>query len=552
MAPETRLALTLRALAERKFVAAGYVSHGGRRFRGHLPSPKGPLRVSVTIRDWDFLVYPTIQVESGLERFPELRPHLDRFGDLCYFERRRVVLDRYDPATAIVQCLTQAESVLAHVLSDANYRVADIQNEFLIHWERQEPEAFTVRMGSVKKGALTAPLHFGADLHPAILADDRHTAEALAKALGQGPLNAEANRCWLFRTEKLPPVPLQFPRNLLELFDWLRQWDRHLYNGIQRVLTIPEAYQYVCLPFAVHTPVGWIGFMFRPNAGAKGTPSQKKQYLHAQAAQITMDRISLFDVSPEFVHSRNLAFRDLTDKRITVVGCGAIGSHLAAALVRLGAGQGNGLLRLIDSDTLQPENLGRHLLGYNMLGRWKASALREELLRQFPLSRIEAVDKGVEADRSLFSADLIIDATGDQLVSEYLNGTWLDAARPCPILYVWIQGNGECVQSLWCDTADHACFRCLRLNNPERHREERFPVLKHPVDHRVIGCTGFTPYAVSSAFLAASLAGDVVCDWMQGRCAPRYRTRFRENVDVHPVVNADHPPLTDCPACAGR
>ncbi len=554
----TKFASAMRELKLRGFVGAG-IRKGNWFFRGALPSPRGELRILLTIYDWDFLEYPIIHVVGGLEKFPALRPHLDKDGGLCYFSRRAVVLNRDDPATALAQCLEQAEAVLGKLLGDQDYVATDIQNEFLVHWARQEPIAREFHLGTVRKDAVVAPMHFGEDSR-AIIADDFSQAQTLAKTLGWAPLTESANRAWLFRTSKVPPIPDRFPGTVKELFDWLRKWDTRLYNKTQHLLVTEAAYEYVMLAIAVHMPVGWIGFRFQPHepqaSSAMGktptvtTAKQRKQYLHGRGGNTRIDRLRLIDVSPEFVHSRNLTFPDLTNKRITVIGCGAIGSQIAAGLVRLGAGQGpSGLLRLIDEEYLMPENLGRHLLGYNRLGEDKSEALRKELLVQFPFCRIEAVRGSVQTDKSVFFADLVIDATGDESVSEYLNGTWLGRGRPCPLLFTWIRGNGECVQSLLIDSATYACFRCLRLNNPAVHREERFPILKRLPDRKNLGCHAFTPYAVSAPLHAAALALDVVCDWLQGRASPRFRTRSRENADVLPVVNGDPLPLQDCPAC---
>lgn len=550
--PQAALAAGLRELADRGFVAAGFRG-GARLFRGQLASPRGRLPAMLHISDWDFLEYPSIWVLDGLEKFPELRPHLDALGGLCYFSRRSVVLDRYDPATAIAQCLEQAEAVLAKILTDRQYLVQDIQNEFLVHWERQQPPPLRIHMGSVRQDAPSARLHFDQQERGAILTDDPQAAQLLASAIGWTNLTEAINRCWLFRTETPPPIPNRFPQTVRELFEWLREWDRRLYNALQRRLGIEETYEFELLAMAVHTPVGWIGFMLALKPPGRMTATQLKEFLHGRGGTTRITRLALTDISPEFVHSRNLTFPDLTNKRITLLGCGALGSHLAAALVRLGAGQGpHGLLRLIDEELLLPENLGRHYLGYNRLRQDKAKALREELLRQFPLARIEAVPQTAQRVAALVQGDLLIEATGDEAVAEYLNAQWLERGRPLPVLYVWTKGNGECVQSLWTDKAQFACFRCLRLNDPEVYRQERFPVLKRPPDRKVLGCHAFTPYAVAAPLQGAALAIDVICDWLQGRTTPRFRTRARENVDLHSLASCDPSALPDCPACASR
>jgi hypothetical protein len=550
-----QLGSVLRDLEARGFTATPAKGRKAwRSFKGTLPSPKGDLQVLLGVKDWDFLSYPLVYVLGGLEKFPSLRPHLDPDGGLCYFAPGSVVLDRYDPAMAIAQCLEQAQAVLAKLLGDEAYRGQDVQNEFLVHWSRQQPPALELLFASTARGATSAAISFldkGSGKY-AVVASTAAQAARLSEAIGYKPsqIQTASSRCWLFHTDKRPPVPQHLPGTVSELFEWLRGWDRKLYNGVQSLLGRDSAYVYLALPIAVETPLGWIGFCLDMSRVGKRKPLEVKQYLHGRGGLDGILRVAIADISPQFVHSRNLSFHDMSGKRVTLVGCGAIGSYLAAALVRLGAGAGGGLLRLVDMEQIGAENLGRHYLGYDSLDKSKAPRLREELLRQFPLAQIEAVDKSVVDCPAPFAGDLLIDATGEGAVSEYLNDLWLGGSQKTPVLYVWIKGNGECVQCLWVDNAQLACFRCLKLVDGQTYRQERFPVLKGPPERKVLGCHSFTPYAVSAPMQAAALAADTISDWLKGNPSPRFRTRKIENVDLFPISNQDPTRLPGCPACS--
>ena len=200
---------------------------------------------------------------------------------------------------------------------------------------------------------------------------------------------------------------------------------------------------------------------------------------------------------------------------------------------------------------MQPDNLGRHLLGYSGLFQNKAEALRAELMRQFPVSKIEAVNEDVARFPRLFGSDLVVDATGEEAVSEFLNGIRIERATKVPILHVWIKGNGECVQALWADRSGFGCFGCLRVTDAKVYRKERFPVLPDGALPRRgrVGCHAFTPYAVSSPMAAAALATDVIIDWIKGDPSPRFRTRSVENAHLNQVKNQNIVPLKNCPAC---
>lgn len=559
MTADPRLGEALRELRAWGFAPSG--NRGGvRRFVGDLDCRSQPVRVELHISDWDFLSYPPIKVLAGIDK-SVLAPHIDPHGWLCYLQHGSVVLDRFAPATAISQCLEQARRVLEDIKFDPAYRTRDIQDEFLSHWlNGPSTRIHHVLMGTIKPDAKSTQYWVLECPHgpQAMLADDRDEVSAIAHALGgQAAARETACPCWLFRSDVPPAVPERMPGTVKELFRWLQAWDPKVYHAMQRVLDHEKSYlEFKYASFAVHTRAGWLGFAFELDPlhrqGAKRRPNLYRQHLHGKGGARGLMRLVIDELGPEFVHSRNLRFQDLRGKRIQLVGCGAIGSHVAEGLVRLGAGSGGGRLTLVDPDTLGPENLGRHALGYPSLFKGKAAAMREELKRQFPLSNVEAIDKPAQEVGALFRADLVVDATGEEALSEQLNARRLDSGTKTPVLHTWILGNGEGVQSLWCEGGTHACYRCgLLLPRTDGARQERYPVLQATAERRLIGCRAFTPYAVGAPMAAAALALEVIGDWLQngGDPSPRFRTRLTARAQARKVKSQDAAPLEGCPAC---
>jgi hypothetical protein len=176
--------------------------------------------------------------------------------------------------------------------------------------------------------------------------------------------------------------------------------------------------------------------------------------------------------------------------------------------------------------------------------------LAEELKRQFPFSKVNSRARDVRFAGNIFDADLVIDATGEEAVSELLNAMRLEQDTNSPLLHVRIRGNGECVQSFWAQGCEFGCFRCLLQADHKNYRQERFPVLKEQSQRKQLGCAGFTPYAVSAPMSAAALCMEVVVDWLQsGRVSPRFRTKATANANVYAVKDQDVKRLKSCPAC---
>lgn len=556
----SRLAEVLRLLRSRGFKPSGH-RRGVRSFEGGLLCKGGDIQVRISISDWDFLEYPTIQVLDHLEILPSLSPHIDPNGHLCYFAKGAAVLDRYDPAESIAQCLDQARDVLDRIRHDRDYRYDDIQDEFLLHWSNGTPEAvFPVLIGTVDRASKSSNywlVSLGTAAR-AVITDHKEEVEALARALGSEPPTSTECPCWLFTTETLPAVPAAIPSNVSELFAWLRVWDKRLYQQIQHILERePQYLKYKMATFVVHSPLGWLGFGFDLNPlhrlGAQKKPKLYRQYLHSHEGSRGIIRLGITEFGPDFVHGRNLTYATLKDRRILVVGAGAIGSHVAPGLIRLGAGTGGGQLDLVDPDLMMPDNLGRHTLGYPSLFKNKTEALSAELMRQFPFSKVRPRVVNVRELEDLFRADLVIDATGEEIVGELINAMRLERGTKTPVLHVRIRGNGECVQTFWAQGRDLACLRCLLQADHKNYRQERFPVLKVEPQRKQLACSGFTPYAVSAPMSAAALCMEVVVDWLRtGNPSPRFRTVPSANAELYTVKNQDVRRLETCPACGSN
>jgi len=101
--------------------------------------------------------------------------------------------------------------------------------------------------------------------------------------------------------------------------------------------------------------------------------------------------------------------------RVLLLGAGAVGSVVAAQLVRAGLHE----LTIMDGDHLEIGNLVRHSLGLKDVGAMKATALADHLMDAAPHARIVALadhfpprDPGLPLD----SSSVVLDCTSDDLV----------------------------------------------------------------------------------------------------------------------------------------
>ncbi len=102
-------------------------------------------------------------------------------------------------------------------------------------------------------------------------------------------------------------------------------------------------------------------------------------------------------------------FQLLQQSRITIVGIGAVGGHVAEGLARAGIGS----FRLVDFDTIHASNINRQIMALDTtIGRLKVEVARERIAAINPQCQVEALHLFADAD----SAEHILTPAPDILV----------------------------------------------------------------------------------------------------------------------------------------
>lgn len=133
-------------------------------------------------------------------------------------------------------------------------------------------------------------------------------------------------------------------------------------------------------------------------------------------------------------------------KRFGLVGCGSLGSKIAATLARSGAGKA----LLVDDDLLLPDNLVRHDLDWRDVGTHKADAVARRLQLVNPTVETEVWKARIGGQTSAAAAesilndlggcDVIIDATANPDVLNLLSA--LGTAKSRPVVWGEIFAGG--------------------------------------------------------------------------------------------------------------
>jgi len=123
----------------------------------------------------------------------------------------------------------------------------------------------------------------------------------------------------------------------------------------------------------------------------------------------------------------------LAESNVAIVGCGGLGSNVAAMLLRSGVRT----LTLIDFDVVEESNLNRQLFFRDQIGRPKTEALAETLLRIDPEARLTLCTRRVTADDVadlVRDADVIVEAVDRADTKAMLVNTLMEALPETPLV----------------------------------------------------------------------------------------------------------------------
>lgn len=177
-----------------------------------------------------------------------------------------------------------------------------------------------------------------------------------------------------------------------------------------------------------------------------------------------LTRYEIERADPAWVHSRseNPLQKEISAKRVVVIGCGSIGSLVAKYMAAAGVGN----LLVIDPERLSRTNTGRHFLGAKSANLSKAEILGKTLQEDYPHLEVEFKNSSWQVvarneAQKLDDADLIISTTGNWASDSQLNEWQLANEDAPPILYGWTEAfalAGHAV--LIVNDRANGCIRC--------------------------------------------------------------------------------------------
>lgn len=285
----------------------------------------------------------------------------------------------------------------------------------------------------------------------------------------------------------------------------------------------------------------------------------------------TAERIRLVRADRPYLVARGGGHLSLIPKKALLIGCGAVGGHIAFELARSGIGD----LTLVDPQPLSHDNLFRHVLGLRHLGWLKAEAIRDELISLIPFVKVTAVSRRLEealarGEVSLADFDIVVMATGNPTLEMAVDRE-LQAEPDLVGVYTWVEPLGLGGHAVRTVGGQAGCVECLYTQDSQSGLRSRlaFAGPHQEFNRSLTGCgSSYTPYgsvdalqssAVASrlaigALLAAHERIPTVVSWKGDPAAFQawYRLSPRHaNTDLYTELTQEEFRRHNCSTCGG-
>ncbi len=446
-------------------------------------------------------------------------------GEVCIADPSSAAVNTDRPELAYRDTVEEHVRLLTRLIEDPAYNRAEQLLEFDAHWKilcgesgGKPNELFVVWDGDKVEGLQLKPpqSNSGSDL--------RTRPIALAWTLVNDPRLASVRNSAGWKTRPAVGKALAVPLNELEpapaaqreLLPWYFRLVDHMDSTGRRELQRlhNKKNQKIWIVFSAPVPDGETMFAIHWHTRSQsGLPTSAAE---TEAGGWTATPYTVRSLSQGSLVPRGGGSLDLRGKSVLLVGCGSVGSELALRLTSAGVGR----LTVSDPDKLSEENLYRHTLSLNNIGRLKTEALADEIALKHPWAQVTHWCKPLEELRKsavLREFDLIVIAIGssniERVFAEYRAQEPIDV----PTISCWLEGYGIGGHAVLVVPGTKGCWHCAYVDPGTLTRglasNLNFLAPDQVVMRNHGGCgTQFLPYSGIAASCTATMAANLaVC-----------------------------------------
>lgn len=464
--------------------------------------------------------WPMVLVDIYIKQYMEFPfiPHVNSKGKICTFDLEGILIDK-NLCGILLQSIEQAKKIIIDGLDGTN--ILDFINEFDSYW---------YELPCAKYAKLNVP--DSSDIQVvkyAIKTTKRRSKESYSKYLQRTKNNTMyiSQRPQELKKYGVEGVAIKNGIYINIVMDKLllppdgrhKITVEYLQNILLHVNT-KDFKRIICkigkdklIVFRIQQPNGennFLGF-FLENCKISLDDGVCKIKAITQISPVIINRID-----KKYLMTRsNDVSNVMKGKNILLVGCGSLGGYIVNELVKAGVEK----IMLVDDDRLYEENVFRHFLGLEYVGKYKCVALQEYLERNIPnlkiTSLVDRIENAVQEENIDFQCyDMIISAIGNHNVNRWINHYMYANKIEIPVIYAWNEVLGIGNHVAYIKYGNNGCYDCFIGRDEDTMELYDCTSYCHPnqqIVKKVGGCgSSFIPYASTISLKTACMCLNTV------------------------------------------
>lgn len=384
--------------------------------------------------------FPTIYIGKKCYDTIAPLPHVNSDFDICTFDKSTAIPDFNAPVQIICASFVQARKIIGQGIAKEN--IEDFQEEFRSYWIMDcNLAAESIFEFSNKTVIISA--YYSNQTKRVYLAKDKKELDQYLGNIGikKRYLNDYHNCLYLPLSINLYPP---FPKTNYGMYKLIHSdktisvaYDNFLKSCLPGsafiAFSIPR-FGSRCLQLFMHPTVS-----FSANGFRKGRVPIDLAFLRDRKKTAPI-KFLVNDMCQERLFTRGGIglMSDVT--KVSVIGCGSVGSYIAEALSEYGISS----FVFVDNDTLSTENVARHYCGYEYIGKEKANALRDRLRKYNPNIMSDVYSENgllfiENHEVELNTCDLIFVATANLALEHKIVSEMCAERITKPIILTWVE-----------------------------------------------------------------------------------------------------------------
>lgn len=378
-------------------------------------------------------VFPVISIVNTFYKEYMHLPHINGDRTICTLDPDIVSPNPDKPFQMTLEILNQAIKIIHDGLLGLNH--GDYKEEFIQHWVRHQkniPIVYVLLDSIPVKSTVLFYVVFNKKYYVASNFDALENFMKLQYSAKVQKLHVR--KCLYFKSKTLK-FTAPYPENNQEILEWiesveyLNEYYEDSFSGEKLILFDFEGKLY-----------GWQHTeLQRLNGFRKHVPANlifnRQDFLHKKISRFHAELIC-----KNRVYSRGGDGTHLSDYKVTVIGCGSVGSYLIDSLLKLGITN----FVLVDHQFLSLDNIGRHMCGFSHIDIPKVKAIKSAILNKFPFSNVEIHFENFhglsnQEIASIENSDMIFICTADYGVEKNVFDMFKSNKLTTPIIFMWCE-----------------------------------------------------------------------------------------------------------------